>query len=190
MKEAVVLLADGFEEIEAVTPVDYLRRAGVNVVTAAVDKDVPEVKGAHGITITADVTLNQYLAENKSLPDAVFAPGGMPGAANIGASKNAVSFISRMNEADRLVAAICAAPAVALPSTGALAGKKWTCYPGMSEEAGDFASTHTDGVPYVSDKNLVTGRGPGAAEQFAMELVRILCGEETASRIKKGSCQR
>lgn len=189
MKQIVVFLADGFEEIEALSPVDYLRRAGAEVITAATGKTAVEVNGAHGIKVLADTTLDEYLNGMESLPDAVVCPGGMPGAANIAACSKAVELIRRMNESGRLVAAICAAPAIVLPATGSLEGKEWTCYPGMQSNAGEFVSLYKNEV-FVTDKNLVTGRGPGAAEQFAMELVRILCGTDAAHKIKEGSCQR
>lgn len=189
MKQIVVLLADGFEEIEALSPVDYLRRAGAEVITVATGKNSVDVNGAHGIKVKADMTLEDYISSGKPLPDAVVCPGGMPGAANIAACGKAIEMISLMFSAGRLVAAICASPAIVLPLTGALEGKKWTCYPGMQSNAADYVSAYEDNV-FVTDGNLVTGRGPGAAEQFAMELVRILCGEETALKVKTGSCQR
>lgn len=189
MKQIVVFLADGFEEIEALSPVDYLRRAGAEVITAATGKTGVEVNGAHGIKVIADTTLDEYLNGMKSLPDAVVCPGGMPGAANIAACSKAVELIRRMNESAHLVAAICASPAIVLPVTGALEGKEWTCYPGMQSNAAEFVSSYRDEV-FVTDGNLVTSRGPGAAEQFAMELVRILCGEDSALKVKTGSCQR
>ncbi len=189
MKQIVVFLADGFEEIEALSPVDYLRRAGAEVITAATGKTTREVNGAHGITVLADTTLDEYLSGMESLPDAVVCPGGMPGAANIASCGKAIELIRSMNENGRLVAAICASPAIVLPATGSLEGKKWTCYPGMQANAAEFVSSYSDEV-FVTDGNLVTSRGPGAAEQFAMELVRILCGQETAIKVKTGSCQR
>ena len=191
MKKVVVFLADGFEEIEALTPVDYLRRAGAEVVLVATGNSSRMVTGAHKIVVSADMTLDSYIASDKGpLPDAVVVPGGMPGASNIASCRTAVQLISEMNEQKRLVAAICAAPAVVLPATGALKGRKWTCYPGMSSQAGAFESTHKDGVPFITDGNLVTGRGPGAAEQFAMEIVRLLYGVEVAAKLKTTSCQR
>lgn len=191
MKKVLVFLADGFEEIEALTPVDYLRRAGAEVVLVATGTASCMVTGAHKIVISADMALDSYIASAKgALPDAVVVPGGMPGASNIASCRTAIQLIREMNEQKRLVAAICAAPAVVLPSTGALKGRKWTCYPGMSSKAGAFESTHEDGVPYITDGNLVTGRGPGAAEQFSMEIVRLLYGEEVSANVSVTSCQR
>lgn len=191
MKTVVVFLADGFEEIEAVTVIDYLRRAGVEVTTLATGKNNCTIEGAHKISVAADQALSEYLASsNLKLPDAVYLPGGMPGALNIAECKEAVELIKQMDEEDRLVAAICASPAIALPKTGVLKNKKWTCYPEMKDNAGSYASTHRDNVPFVTDKNLITGRGPGAAEQFAMEMVRVLAGESVVEKVKSGACQR
>lgn len=204
MPKTVVFLAEGFEEIEAVTPIDYLRRAGVEVVTAAIPVDGKAeslVKGSHNIRIQADMTFDEFISNCQELPDAVFVPGGMPGAANVGACGLALDFIKKMNEQKKLVSAICAAPTVTLAKTGVLAGRKYTCYPGKkdleeycgSKEEADkltAGATLVTDVPFVVDQNLITGRGPGTAEQFAMALVEYLCGKETAQKIKAGSIQR
>lgn len=94
-----------------------------------------------------------------------------------------------MNDAGKLVCAICAAPKVVLPKTGALKGKAWTCYPGMREDAAEFIATYRDEA-FIHDGNLITGRGPGAAEEFSMEIVRTLTGDAIYSKIKEGSVQR
>lgn len=198
MKKVLVFLADGFEEIEAVTAIDYLRRAGATVVIAATGTQfeaktvtTPVVTGAHKICFVADQTLTSFVAQMKdSLPDAVVVPGGMPGAANIAACKEATSLISELVRSKKIVAAICAAPAVVLSQTEALAGHTWTCYPGMADRAEPYKRSYKDGPAFVSDGTLITGRGPGAAEQFAMEVVRVLFGESTAVQIKAGACQR
>lgn len=194
MKTVVVLFADGFEEIEALSPVDYLRRAGCQVEMLAVGQNETLVRGAHEIRVAADLSLNTYMAQlknsEKSLPDAIVIPGGIPGAPNIAASAEANELIKMMLKNEKLIGCICASPAVVLPSAGVLDGRKWTCYPGMQEQAGEkYLSSHED-KPFVHDKNLITGRGPGAAEEFSMEIVRTLCGEETAAKIKKGAVQR
>jgi 4-methyl-5(b-hydroxyethyl)-thiazole monophosphate biosynthesis len=198
MKKMLVFLADGFEEIEAVTTIDYLRRAGAEVVVAATGSVFssktaanPVVTGAHSLRVVADMTLDSYLLDAaETLPDAVFAPGGMPGASNIASCGKALDLIRKMNQANKLVTAICAAPALVLSAAGVLEGRKWTCYPGMKDDAGPYAKTHKDGPAFITDDNLVTGRGPGAAEQFAMEVVRVLFGDSAAAKIKKGACQR
>ncbi|MDE5898303.1 MAG: DJ-1/PfpI family protein, partial [Treponemataceae bacterium] len=200
MKEAVVFLADGFEEIEAVTVIDYLRRAGVSVRTVAVpspdmgDEAVP--CGSHGIPIRADCTLRQLLDGGAALPDAAYVPGRMPGASNVAACGGALDFLKRCFKAGKIVSALCAAPAVVLARTGILAGRRWTCYPGMEDGVGGYCgspeaaaeclkgSSHVPGVPFVVDGTVVTGSGPGTAEPFAMQLVELLAGAETADTVR------
>ena len=204
MKNVAVFLAPGFEEIEALTVVDYLRRAGVGVTTVAVAEqgkaNAQLVTGNHGIPVMADALLEDYAA--KALPDAVYAPGGMPGAANIGASEGARALIKRVAANGGLVAAICAAPVVVLAQTGLLAGRRYTCYPGMEAQLAQYCgsdaaaqkqtadSTLLGAEPFVYDANVLTGRGPGAAEQFAMEFVRLLTDEATRNKVAHGACQR
>lgn len=191
MKKVVVFLADGFEEIEALSPVDYLRRAGAEVTTVSVAKSGRAVDGAHGITVNVDMTFDAYLSGlGEELPDTVVVPGGMPGASNIAGNDKATTFIDVMKENDKLVCAICASPAVVLSKTKALEGKKWTCYPGMHDIAKDHVNRHVEGVPFVHDGNLITGRGPGAAEQFSMEIVRTMFGEEIATKVSTAACMR
>ena len=204
MARVVVLLAKGFEEIEAITPIDYLRRAGVQVEIAAIPVDGNAdllVQGAHEISVKADLTFDELAMRNDDLPDGVFVPGGMPGAANVGACELAVDFIKKMFEQKKLVSAICAAPVVVLAKTGVLAGRKYTCYPGKKKfedycGGKEKADQLTAGAvlvpdqPFVVDQNLITGRGPGAAEQFAMALVEYICGAETAAKVKAASVQR
>jgi 4-methyl-5(b-hydroxyethyl)-thiazole monophosphate biosynthesis len=190
MKKIVTLLADGFEEVEALTPVDYLRRAGADVTTVATATSSRTVEGSHKIPVIADITLDAYFSSSTELPDAVIVPGGMGGSKNIGGCQKALNFLEQMNDAKKIVAAICAAPVLVLGKTKILAGKKWTCYPGMQDESpAEFKSSRIDSA-FVTSENVVTGRGAGAAEEFAMELVRILFGEETKEKIKKATVQR
>lgn len=202
--KAAVFLADGFEEIEAITVIDYMRRANVEVATVAVGgagEAAREVTGSHGVKVAADTCLDEYLEKlGSALPDAVYAPGGMPGAANLAASDKMLSLFVKCFEAGKITTALCAAPVVVLAKTGVLRCRKFTCYPGMENDIEKFAganwqaltegSEHIKGVPFVTDKNLVTGRGPGCAEQFAMEIVRLLCGEEIAKKVHDASVQR
>lgn len=203
----IVFLTDGFEEIEALTPVDYLRRAGQEVLTVAVPSktmnDPYIVNGAHGIPVIADMTLEEFLKETKDeLPEMIFLPGGMPGATNLAACVQVTDYIKACFDAGKIVSAICASPAVILSKTGILKGKNWTCYPGMENDVSEYVgdadaaeelmkgSTHHRNVPFVTDGNVVTGRGPGAAEEFAMEMVRLLAGEEIQLKVKAASVQR
>lgn len=193
-----VFLAEGFEELEALSSVDYLRRAKVDVVLVAVTSNNPAdpriVRSSHNVSVIADVTLEDFLGSyENSLPDAIFFPGGLPGATNLAASAEIKKLILDCYEKGKYVTAMCASPALVLAPTGILKGKNWTCYPGMEADVDPEAvedSTHCSGVPFVTDGNIVTGSGPGTAEQFAMELVRIFAGEETAAKVHDGSVQR
>ncbi|MCI5522908.1 MAG: DJ-1/PfpI family protein [Spirochaetia bacterium] len=190
MKKIVVFLANGFEEIEALSPVDYLRRAGEDVVTVAVGTSNRTVESSHKVSVLADITFDSYLDSLDDLPDAVVVPGGMPGSSNIAECSKALSFIDEMNEKQKLVCAICAAPALVLSKTKALAGKKWTCYPDMEKNAPSYAGNHITTEPFIHDGNLITARGPGAAEQFAMEIVKTLSGNDVYSKIKSAAVMR
>lgn len=203
-----VFLAPGFEEIEAFTVVDYLRRAGQNVVTVSVPEDgcpVEDVivKGSHNITVTADLLLKDFIKSTETaFPDAIYFPGGMPGAKNLADNQFLFNFTIKMARSGRIVAAMCASPAVVLAHTGILTNRRWTCYPGMEAQLAKWCgselkaneltenSTHIKNVPLVLDNNVLTGRGPGTAEQFAMKFVEMCAGEEAAQKIHDDSCQR
>lgn len=205
-KTAIVFLADGFEEVEALSVVDYLRRGKVEVTTVKVpsadttsNKSDRTAISSHKVPVIADETLDECVAKinkgdrSRALPDCVYAPGGMPGSVHLSESKQVLSVIRQCFDAGKLVSAICAAPALVLSRAGVLAGKKWTCYPGMEAEAdkdGTKGSTHTDDAPFVTDGNLVTGRGAGCAEELAIELLRILAGNDVAKQVHDKSIQR
>ena len=187
-KKAVVLLAEGFEEVEAITPIDYLRRAGIEVTVAAVGKACGEsllVEGSHGIQVAADATLESLAAEKKlesAAWDAVVVPGGLPGADNLAASAETGAFLKAMAGAGKLVCAICASPARVLAPLGLLAGKNFTCYPG--EEAKVLAAGagwKEDRV--VADGNIVTSRGAGTAGEFSCAIVAALVSKAEADKL-------
>lgn len=190
MSSALVLVADGSEEIETLTPVDYLRRAGVDTKLVSV-KEGKSVVMSHGVKLEADCdgSLICECLSKSELPDAVVVPGGMPGSTNIAENENVREFIKEMNAEGKLVCAICAAPAVVLPATGALDGRDWTCYPGMEDNAAAYMHSFVESAVAHSG-NLITARGPGAAEEFAMEIVRTLEGDDVADDIKRASVQR
>lgn len=195
MKTAAVFFADGFEEIEALSPVDYLRRAGVNVIMVAVPSPTTEdkyvVTSAHKIPVIMDTTLDEYLSGyGHNLPDCVICPGGSTGADNLAATEILLKHLEDCYNSKKLVAAICASPAVVLGKTNILKNKKWTCYPGMEDNAKKEYLDSYENTVFITDENLVTGRGPGASEQFSMELVKILAGQEIADKIHAGTQQR
>jgi 4-methyl-5(b-hydroxyethyl)-thiazole monophosphate biosynthesis len=182
LKKVLVFLAEGFEEVEAITPVDYLRRAGVDVVTASVGSE-KVVMGVHKIPVIADVLLNDLYLDNKLNVedwDAVLCPGGMPGASNIAASPLACSFLKTMNDSGKLVAAICAAPAVVLGHLGLLNGKRFTCFPGMESEV-PHGIWQEDKV--VCDGHIVTSRGAGTAVNWSHTLIELLEGKAKADAL-------
>ena len=177
-KSVLVLLADGFEEIEAVTAIDVLRRAGLKVLTVGVGKK--EITGAHNIHVMADVEL-----ENTSeIPDAVVLPGGMPGAANLKKSPAVTQLLQKMKNSGKLIAAICASPAVVLSPQGILDGKKATCYPGFENDFSAKVKVSQDRV--VRDGLVTTSRGPGSALEFSIELVSQLVDKDTSQKLAKG----
>ena len=186
-KKAIVLLAEGFEEVEAVTPINYLRRAGIEVTIAAIGR-VLLVEGSRGIIVSAETTCRSLLEKDKLAPsawDAVIVPGGLPGADNLAASAETGKFLKVMAEAGKLVCAICASPARVLGNFGLLTGKKFTCYPGqeanINAEASPGAERLEDRV--VIDGNIITSQGPGTAAEFALAIVTILSGKAEAEKL-------
>ena len=185
-KKVIVLLAPGFEEVEAVTPIDYLRRAGIEVSVVAVG--LKTVNGSHGIQISADTDLSSLLEEKKLIPsewDAVIVPGGLPGADNLAASGDVGAFLKEMAKAGKLICAICAAPARVLSPLGLLSGKEFTCFPGEEKNVPASAIWKEDRV--VIDGNFITSRGAGTAGEFACAVVSKLLtdadGKKLAERV-------
>lgn len=175
MKTACVLLAEGFEEVEALTPIDYLRRAGVEVTTIGVTGLEP--LGSHGIAVRADRGVEALAADY----DCVVVPGGGKGSENLAASAEVVALIRRHAVAGKLIAAICAAPAVVLHGAcGILAGKRFTCYPGMESKVSG-ASFIRERV--VVDGKLITARAAGCAGEFSYNVIAALVGEEAADTL-------
>jgi 4-methyl-5(b-hydroxyethyl)-thiazole monophosphate biosynthesis len=171
----LVPLAEGFEEIEAVTIVDVLRRASIDVVTAALGD--AEVEGSHGIAVTADARLDELKSADF---DAVVLPGGMPGSRTLRDDERVLGIVRTLARENKLVAAICAAP-IALEAAGVLAGKRATSYPGNELPSARYAEERV-----VVDGTLVTSRGPGTALEFALTLVERLKGPEAAQKLRAG----
>lgn len=176
MKQSFLFLADGFEEMEALCAVDILRRAGINVYTVSITSSL-QVKGAHGVIVTADLLFDNTLFSDI---DWIILPGGMPGASNLYEFAPLQGLIEKHNSKRGKIAAICAAPAVVLSPLNVLKGKKATCYPGFEDILGK--SVYVD-APVVVSSNIVTGNGPGNAMKWALEIVKIQCGEEVAAKV-------
>ncbi len=170
----LVFLAPGFEESEAICPIDILRRAKLDVVTVSIT-DEREVVGAHGIAVKADVCLGNLPVCH---PEAIVLPGGMPGTLNLEASEELKKRILASDE-DTLLCAICAAPMI-LGKLGLLEGKNATCYPGFEEHL--TGATLSDGV--VRDGNVITACGMGVAQQFGLAIVEALLGADAANAIQ------
>lgn len=173
-----VLLADGFEEVEALTPVDILRRGGCSVVTVGVTGKA--ATGSHGIAVSCDVTGKDALRMlEKDPPEMLILPGGMPGTRHIDSWDKTDAFINATLEAGGCLAAICAAPSV-LGKRGLTAGKKAVCYPGFEKY---LAGAEAGEEKVVHDGRLITARGAGCAMDFALELLRTLRGNEKAEEV-------
>ncbi len=179
MAKVYVFLADGFEDVEALIPVDVLRRGGVDVITVSVT-DLPLVHSAHGVNIEADILFEE---DDYADADLLFLPGGMPGASNLFAHKELCQLLIHQANAGKKVAAICASPAVVLAPLGILDGKKATCYPGF-ESALTKAQYTADLV--TVDGNITTGEGPAAAFPFAYELLAQLVNKQTSDQVAEG----
>lgn len=176
MKQIAVFLANGFEEIEAITPIDVWRRAGFEVTTISIEKE-NVVTGSHNISIIADTTKNNFDAKEFDL---YFLPGGMPGARNLAASTFVAEQLKTAHKHNKHLAAICAAPLV-LGQLGFLHNKKVTCFPGFESE---LIGAHHTGNFTETDGNITTGKGAGAALVFALEVVSILASPQTVAELK------
>ncbi|WP_041956924.1 DJ-1 family glyoxalase III [Sulfurospirillum arsenophilum] len=175
-KKVLVPLATGFEEIEALTIVDILRRANVEVVMAGLES--LHVKGAHGIVVVADTLINELDGNNF---DMIALPGGLPGATNLAAHTKVQTLLKEFDAKDKSIAAICAAP-YALHTAGVLKNN-YTCYPGFQAKIGSAGYNAKDKV--VMDANITTSQGPSTAMLFALSLVEQLCSREVSENLAK-----
>lgn len=180
MKESFVFLAAGFEEIEALTVIDVLRRAGMKVHTVSITSSL-QVRGAHGVTVNADLLYDNTLFAD---PEWLILPGGMPGATNLyefaplqGLLKN------QADSKDGRIAAICAAPAVVLGQLGLLEGEKATCYPGFGDM---IKGAELIDAPVVTSNKFVLGNGPANALPWALSIVMEARGKEAAAKVASG----
>ena len=177
-KRALLVLADGFEDIEAAAPFDILKRAGVAVKTAGLESQ--EVKSARGLKITTDTTLDAIEEEEF---DCIVLPGGSGGAEKLSKSVKLKTLIQKMSKNGKIIAAICASPAWVLAPAGILDGKNATCYPGA--EKSFSAKTNYINKEVVVDENIITSQGPATALLFGIKIVEMLRGSNIADTIKK-----
>lgn len=175
MKKAFVHFAKGFEETEAITIVDVLRRAKIDTLMVSVTGEY-EVEGAHGVRIRTDILFEDADYEQAEI---LILPGGMPGATNLQAHKGLADKLRAFHEKDMKLAAICAAPLV-LGNLNILQGKEAVCYPGFEPELKGAKISY---VPAIKSGNVLTGRGVGAALNFSLELVEELKGKELADNL-------
>lgn len=176
MKKVNVYLGNGFEEIEALTVVDVLRRAGIDVKTVSISK-TKEVNGAHNITVLADKTFDEI--KNNTV-DMLVLPGGMPGTTKLERHKGLRELIEEYYQNGKYIAAICAAPSI-LGKMGLLESCNATCYPGFEKYL--KGAVQSD-APVVRHNNIITSKGPGTAMLFALELVETLLGNKKMEDIK------
>ena len=173
-------MAEGFEEIEALTAVDVLRRAGISVKTVSITSSL-QVKGAHGVVVNADVLFDNTLF---SSAEWLILPGGMPGATNLYEFAPLRGLLQRQSDSTNgRIAAICAAPAVVLGQLGLLKGKTATCYPGFEEMLVDAKVSE---APVVVDGKFVTANGPSTAMRWALTIVKETKGTDIAVQVANG----
>ena len=179
--KVALLLANGFEEIEALTPLDMLRRAKVTTDTVGIGGNI--ITGSHGIKVFTDTTDALACPDDY---DAVILPGGMPGATNLDASEFTDLILKTVNKKGGLIAAICAAPLV-LGRRGMLVGKNATCYPGFENE---LVGASCQDTAVVCDGNLITAKGMGVALDFAKAIVSALCGDEATDALSRAIMEK
>ena len=174
-----ILFIDGFEEIEAVTIADVLRRANFTVDLIGVNSR--QVMGSHQISIMTDELLQNILIEKY---DAIVLPGGMPGSENLSENEEVINLLQHFNQQNKIIGAICAAP-LALNSAGILVGRKITSHPSIAHQL--YNSTYTNDTVSVDD-NIVTGKGAGTALDFSLKLVAVLGYPNIAVNLAKNMC--
>ncbi len=175
-KSAYLVLADGFEEIEAITVIDFLRRGGIEVLVLGVNK--ARLKGSHGIVVEADWAL----AGDESLCDALVLPGGSPGSENLAASQELGKLLDAHFKNDRLIAAICAAPSLVLGPCGILRDRRYTCFP--DKEDASSQGIYTANRVEV-DGRLITSKAVGTSAEFSLAIIEALLGSEAAKQLEE-----
>ena len=178
MSEVILFLADGFEEIEALSVVDILRRGHVDIKTMSI-KDFAEVNGKSNINVAADMCFNKNAALEA---DMIVLPGGGLGTENLKNNSDVTDIIKSFSENNKYIAAICAAPSI-LGVIGILNGKKAVCYPGFEPQ---LVGAEVANESVVKDGNIITSKGPGTAVDFAFCILETLRGKECAEEVKSG----
>ncbi len=176
MKRVIVYLANGFEEVEALTVVDYLRRVDIHVDMVSIHEE-KMVEGSHNITVTADKVLSEI--KDVTEYDGIVFPGGMPGATNLRDNSRVIEHVQLMNQKKKVIGAICAAPIV-LGQANIIENRKITSYPGFQEAL--KGSDYQEKVVCV-DEHIVTSRGPATAVVFALKLIEVLIGKEESQKL-------
>lgn len=178
MNKVLVMLANGFEEVEALTVVDYLRRTGIEVHLVSTEMDL-QVEGSHGIKVIGDIMIEDI--RDPLNYRGIFIPGGLPGATNLRDDSRVVDLLRTLAQGGKMIASICAGPIV-LSRAGVIDGKKVTSYPGYAREL--VGAVYREDI-VVRDENIITSRGPATAVFLAMEIIRYLQGEEKLRELKK-----
>jgi 4-methyl-5(b-hydroxyethyl)-thiazole monophosphate biosynthesis len=177
MKTALIPIADGTEELEAVSIIDLLRRADIHVTVASIMQNKLEITASRGVHITADTAITDCTEQTFDL---IAIPGGMPGAEHIRDCEPFISILKNHINKQRCIGAICAAPAVVLTHHGLLSDKKATCFPAFSTKLQSFT-----GERVTVDDTIITSQGAGTAIEFTLELINKICGKEKMTEIKK-----
>lgn len=180
MAKVLIPLAEGCEELEAVTLIDVLRRAEINVITASLTEN-QQITASRGVRLVADTTLAQVMSDEF---DMLVLPGGQPGTNNLDADPRIHTLIKRLHHEDKWIGAICAAPIV-LAHAGLLDGRKVSCYPGVLEPA-KWPEIQFSNDAVFCDNKFITSRGPGTAMAFALMIIEKLMDEATRNQVEAG----
>ncbi|WP_343209217.1 DJ-1 family glyoxalase III [Anaerolentibacter hominis] len=179
MAKTYLFLADGFEEIEGLTVVDLLRRAGIDITMVSIQGDL-KITGSHGIVVQADKLFSEIDPEDA---DMLILPGGLPGTNHLAEHEGLVKALKQFYKEGKMLAAICAAPGV-LGMNHILEGKRATCFPGHEEK---LLGAEYTGEKVTVDKNVITGRGMGASMEFGLEIVSHFKGKDAADKLAKST---